>query len=97
MGGNRGYLRVGVHGGQDAGIVVGAVGIECCLRLPYPAAMLSANGKRLGELDVGLSVVARVEPFTVDGVLQVVHQLEFRVVILAGLLQLCASGIHLQQ
>lgn len=43
------------------------------------------------------SMVARVEPFTVDGVLQVVHQLEFRVVILAGLLQLCASGIHLQQ
>lgn len=43
------------------------------------------------------SMVARVEPFTVDGVLQVVHQLDFRVVILAGLLQLCVSGIHLQQ
>ncbi len=43
------------------------------------------------------SMVARVEPFTVDGVLQVMHQLEFRVVILAGLLQLCVSGIYLQQ
>ena len=43
------------------------------------------------------SMVARVEPFTVDGVLQVVHQLEFRVIILAGLLQLGASDIHLQQ
>lgn len=42
-------------------------------------------------------MVARVEPFTVDGVLQVVHQLEFRVVLLVGLLQLGASGIHLQQ
>lgn len=86
-----------LHGSQDAGIVVGAFGIECCLRQPYPAAMLSANGKRLGEQDVGLSVVARVEPFAVDGVLQVVHQLEFGVVVLASLLQLCASGIHLQQ
>lgn len=43
------------------------------------------------------SMVARVEPFTVDGVLQVVHQLEFGVVVLAGLLQECVSGIHLQQ
>lgn len=43
------------------------------------------------------SMVARVEPFTVDGVLQVVHQLEFGVVVLASLLQLCVSGIHLQQ
>lgn len=33
------------------------------------------------------SMVARVEPFTVDGVLQVVHQLEFRVVVLASLFQ----------
>lgn len=43
------------------------------------------------------SMVARVEPFMVGGVLQVVHQLEFGVVILAGLLQECVSGIHLQQ
>lgn len=55
---------------------------------------------RLAVIEVicaSASMVARVEPFTVDGVLQVVHQLEFRVVILAGLLQLCVSGIHLQQ
>lgn len=66
----------------------------CGLRL----ASLSLT--RLAVIEVicaSASIVVRVEPFTVDGVLQVVHQLEFRVVLLVGLLQLGASGIHLQQ
>lgn len=62
--------------------------------------LASLSLTRLAVIEVicaSASMVARVEPFAVDGVLQVVHQLEFRVVILAGLLQLCVSGIHLQQ
>lgn len=62
--------------------------------------LVSLSLTRLAVIEVicaSASIVARVEPFTVDGVLQVVHQLEFRVVLLAGLLQLCVSGIHLQQ
>lgn len=62
--------------------------------------LASLSLTRLAVIEVicaSASMVARVEPFTVDGVLQVVHQLEFRVVLLAGLLQLCVSGIHLQQ
>lgn len=97
MGGNRGYLRVGSMVARMLASWLARSALSAACAQPYPAAMLSANGKRLGEQDVGLSVVARVEPFAVDGVLQVVHQLEFGVVVLASLLQLCASGIHLQQ
>lgn len=82
------------YAGGDQGEAVGGSERWCGLLL----ASLSLT--RLAVIEVicaSAPVVARVEPFAVDGVLQVVHQLEFRVVILASLLQLGVSGIHLQQ
>lgn len=81
------------HAGGDNGEAGG--GERWCSLL-----LASLSLTRLAVIKVicaSAAMVARVEPFMVDGVLQVVHQLEFRVVILAGLLQLCVSGIHLQQ
>lgn len=80
----------------NCGIVIGTFGIECSPRLSYPVAVLSANGKGLRQLYVCLTFTACVEPFAVGGILQVVHQLEFGVVVLASLLQQSVGGIYLQ-